>query len=65
MTCHTYIDDNKQKNGPSFSMYGFQAYTRNQILKWLGSTFVDGLRRILNHQPMEGLLQNIYIPVLF
>ena len=35
------------------------------ILKWLGSTFKEGLRRILHHQPMDGLLLYIYIPVLF
>ena len=34
-------------------------------LKWLGSTFVVGLRRLLHHQPMDGLLQYIYIPVLY
>jgi len=29
------------------------------ILKWLGSTFVVGLRRILHHQPMAGYCNGV------
>ena len=35
------------------------------ILKWIGYTFVVGNTRILHCQPVDRLLQYIYIPVLF
>ena len=53
-----------------FSLFSFflkQVYSglKHIMLKWICSTFVVGHRRFLHHHPVDGLLQYIYIPVLF